>query len=155
MEERQDWAPSTWSPAETLAEVRKGWEIYKRHELLAIAVQGLFWAGLTALLDEGGYVEDASSYARWFGRRFQRVLGRPASSSFSIQLETRRKSQPKLSDRQSPEHEINPGEALLSAQNEDDVDQVVDLSSRILLALLARGIDGAAFVVEVPQNRTA
>jgi hypothetical protein len=65
----------SWASPDGLAAVRTGWAIYKRHELLAVAVQGLFWAGLTALLEEGGFAADGSAYASWFAKRFRRALG--------------------------------------------------------------------------------
>jgi hypothetical protein len=44
------------------------------------------------------------------------------------------------SDSQSPDHEVNLGDALLVAQNNKNIDEVVGLSIRILLSLVARGI---------------
>ena len=55
---------TAWAPPAGLTAVGTGWAIYKRHELLAVAVQGLFWAGLTALLDEGGFAADGVAYRR-------------------------------------------------------------------------------------------
>jgi hypothetical protein len=137
---------TAWSTPASLAEVRSGWGIYKRHELLAIAVQGLFWAGLSALLDEGGYVEDGPAYAKWFGQRFRGVLGTSfASTPFPKQVDACRRSLPKHSDWHSAEHEVNLGNALLAAQSDKNVEEVVRLSVRILLSLVARGIDEAPY----------
>lgn len=142
-----------WSIVGTLAGIRKGWEIYKRHELLAISVQGLFWAGLSALLDEGGYIENTSSYAKWFANRFHHVLNGSVLTPFTKQLEAQHTLLPKISELQSPNHEINLGEALLAAQKSTDVDEVVRLSTRILFSLLARGIDEAAYGSLVRADR--
>jgi hypothetical protein len=132
---------TAWSTPASLAEVRGGWGVYKRHELLAIAVQGLFWAGLSALLEEGGYVEDGPAYTKWFGKRFRKVLGNSfATMLFPKQVEECRRSLPMHSDSQSPDHEVNLGDALLVAQNNKNIDEVVGLSIRILLSLVARGI---------------
>ena len=119
--------PQPGTPA-SLTEIRSGWGIYKRHELLAIAAQGLFWAGLSALLDEGGHVEDGPAYAKWFGKRFRGVLGTGfASTPFQNRSTHVVESLPEHSDWQSAEHEVNLGDALVVAQNDENVDEVVAL----------------------------
>jgi hypothetical protein len=144
----------TWSVPAGLVESRVGWGIYKRHELLAVAVQGLFWAGLTALLDEGGYIQDGPAYAEWFGKRFRGALGRGfASASFSKLVEARRRTLPNHSDWQSAEHEVNLADALLVAQKDSDVEQVVALSMNVLLSLVVRGIDLAPYGSLVVADR--
>ena len=146
--------PQPWSIPASLEEIRSGWGIYKRHELLAIAVQGLFWAGLSALLDEGGHVEDGPAYAKWFGKRFRGVLGAGfASTPFVKQVDTCRRSLPEHSDWQSAEHEVNLADALLEAQNDKNVEEVVGLSVRILLSLIARGLDESPYGTLVVANR--
>lgn len=143
-----------WSTPTDLTEIRTGWGIYKRHELLAIAVQGLFWAGLTALLDEGGYVQDGPAYAKWFGERFRGVLGLSfPSTSLADQVDACRRSLPSHSDWQSAEHELNLGDALLVAQDQNDVDNVVALSLRLLLYLTARGIEQSPYGMLVAADR--
>lgn len=143
-----------WSTPATLAEVRTGWGIYKRHELLAIAVQGFFWAGLSALLDEGGYIEDASAYAEWFAKRFRSALGSSfGSQAFGTYVDARRKSLPVHSESQAADHEVNLGDALLVAQKGGDVEEVVRLSVRILLSLVGRGVEGAPYGALVVADR--
>ena len=143
-----------WSTPAGLTEIRTGWGIYKRHELLAIAVQGLFWAGLTALLDEGGYVQDGPAYAKWFGERFRGVLGLSfPSTALADQVDACRRSLPSHSDWQSAEHEVNLGDALLVAQDQKDVDEVVSLSLRLLLSLTARGIEQSPYGTLVATDR--
>ena len=145
---------TAWSTPASLAEVRNGWGIYRRHELLAIAVQGLFWAGLSALLDEGGHVDDGPAYAKWFGKRFRRAPGASfASTPFTKQIDTCRRSLPKHQDSQSAEHEVNLGNALLQAQNDKNVEEVVGLSVRILLSLVARGLDESPYGALVVADR--
>jgi hypothetical protein len=143
-----------WSTSPGLTDIRAGWGIYRRHELLAIAVQGIFWAGLTALLDVGGYVQDGPAYAKWFGERFQGVLG-PSfpSAAFADAVNAFRPSLSSHSHSQSAEHEVNLGDALLVAQNQKNVDQVVALSLRLLLALTARGIDQSPYGTLVVADR--
>jgi hypothetical protein len=143
-----------WPTPAGLMDIRSGWGIYKRHELLAIAVQGLFWAGLTSLLDEGGFVKDGPAYAKWFGRRFRDVLGLSfPSTTFAKQVEACRQALPSHSDWQSVAHEVNLGDALLVAQNQQNVDQVVALSVRLLLSIVARGIDNSPYGTLVGADR--
>jgi hypothetical protein len=143
-----------WPVPAALAESRTGWGIYKRHELLAIAVQGLFWAGLTALLDEGGHVQDGPAYAKWFAQRFRGSLGSAfATTSFTELLEARRRMLPSHSDWQSTEHEVNLADTLLLAQKGSDVERVVALSLKVLVSLLARGIDPAPYGSLVVADR--
>jgi len=143
-----------WSIPSGLTDIRTGWGIYKRHELLSIAVQGLFWAGLTALLDEGGYVQDSRAYATWFGQRFRGVLEPSFSSSaFADEVNASWRSLPNHSNWQSAEHEVNLGDALLVAQSQKNVDQVVALSVRLLLSLIARGIDLSPYGTLVVADR--
>ena len=145
---------TTWSVPAGLADSRAAWGIYKRHELLAVAVQGLFWAGLTALLDEGGYVQDGPAYAKWFGRRFRRSLGSGfATATFSTLVEDRRRILPNHSEWQSAEHEVTLADALLVAQEDSDVEPVVAHSVGLLLSLLARGIDPAPYGSLVVADR--
>lgn len=131
-----------WSTPAGLMEVRNGWGIYKRHELLSIAVQGLFWAGLNALLDEGGYIEGGPAYSKWFGERFRGVVGADfPSTSVAKLVDTSRQSLPSHADWRSTDHEVRLGDALIAAQGQNRVDEVVGLSLRILLSLMARGFD--------------
>ena len=117
-------------------------------------MQGLFWAGLTALLDEGGYVQDGPAYAKWFGERFRGVLGLSfPSTSLADQVDACRRSLPSHSDWQSAEHEVNLGDALFVAQDQKDVDNVVALSLRLLLSLIARGIEQSPYGTLVAADR--
>jgi hypothetical protein len=122
-----DGAP--WVVHPLLENTIQGWGIYQRHELLAIAVQGLFWAGLASLGDEGGYVPDVRSYAIWFGMHFGPGLGeRSAKTSFTALIERRGAKLPSQANWKSRDHELSIAEALLYAQRQDDSSQVVALS---------------------------
>lgn len=135
-----------WSTPASLMEVRSGWGIYKRHELLSIAVQGLFWAGLSALSGEGGYIESGPAYAKWFGKQFKSVLGADfASTSLAELVDACRQSLPSHSDWGSADHEVKLGDALIAAQAKNRVEDVVGLSLRVLLCLMARGIDQSPY----------
>lgn len=130
---------SFWDVPRDLVNAIEGWGIYQRHELLAIAVQGIFWAGLAALSAEGGYLPDMASYADWFAKRFQSALdGQIGMTSFATIVDARRAAQPPHSDWHSALHELNLANAVIEAQAKEDVDQAVNLSVSIITALLAR-----------------
>ena len=137
---------TAWTLPPALGAIASGWAIYKRHELLSVAVQGLFWAGLTALLDEGGFTADGATYASWFAKRFRRALGTGGRTArFSKLVESRRRVLPELEDSQAPEHEVQVADSLLVAQNESDVEEVVARSLQLLLSLVARGSEESPY----------
>ena len=139
-----DGAP--WEVRPVLHQTIEGWGIYQRHELLAVAVQGLFWAGLGALGDEGGFVRDVESYARWFADRFHAGTGGVSTQrSFMAMLEDRKANQPSLSKWKSKDHELSLADALLDAQKAKDYQQVVALSAQIIVSLLARDCPRPAY----------
>jgi hypothetical protein len=140
----QDGTP--WVVRPILEKAIKGWGIYQRHELLAVAVQGLFWAGLAALADDGGYARDVRSYAKWFGGRFKSDLGdRFTKNSFTSIVERRRTDQPSQENWMSKDHELSIADTLLGAQREDDFGHVVALSVQLMASLLARESSGVAY----------
>jgi len=135
-----------WVVDPVLQNAIQGWGIYQRHELLAIAVQGLFWAGLAALGAEGSCVPDAKSYTAWFGKHFESELGeRSTRASFTTMVEGRRADQPAQANWKSANHELCLAEALLDAQAEKDPNRVVALSVQIIPSLLARGCPAPAY----------
>lgn len=132
-------ATSKWVVPAKLVPAIAGWGVYQRHEFLSTAVQGLFWAGLSALLDEGGHTSDTVAFSEWFARRFENALGsRPNQVSFTSFVQARRDSQPSLEDWQSDQHELSLSDALMEAQKGKDRDEVVSLALRILASLIAR-----------------
>lgn len=135
-----------WDVVPALEVAIEGWRVYLRHELLAVAVQGLFWAGLEALSDEGGYVQDIQSYASWFAKRFRSAVDQQfLKNTFKATVGARRAAQPLHSDRQSPEHELNLSDEVLEAQSDNNVDRVVALSIQTIIALLGRDSEGMGY----------
>lgn len=137
---------SPWAVHSLLEKAAEGWCIYQRQELLAIAVQGMFWGGLAALLLEGGYVPDIKSYAIWFQRHFVSPSDPHfAGTSFAEITEVRKASQPLHSNWQSPDHELGLAEDLLEAQKQNDCSAVVSLSIKLLTSLIARQTSGSPY----------
>jgi len=128
-----------WIVDSHLEKTVEGWAIYQRHELLAIAAQGVFWAGLTALGLDAGYVRDTAAYAKWFANYFQPSLSTYFNSRFDAIISQHQLIQPSLSEWQSANHELSVANRLLEAQRHHDPQAVVSLSAQILTSLIARG----------------
>lgn len=131
-----------WIAPPGLAAAVDGWAVYQRHELLSVAVQGLFWAGLSALLDDGGHVMDSKAFGTWFRERFEQALGpRPGQAFFESAFMERRATQPPLAAWEDANHEIALADALMVAQKAKDPDSAVAKAVTLLLALIARDSD--------------
>ncbi len=138
---------TAWVVAPLLADIQREWGIYSRHELLAIAVQGLFWAALAALADDGGFVTDITAYAKWFEAQFSASVARLfGKSSFATAVDQYKTTylQP-MSDIQRPDHEVSLAQAAWDAQWQSNYDVVVDRCIRLLVCLVARGYEPAHY----------
>jgi len=133
---------SPWDVPAVLQQVQRGWGTYQRNELLSLAVQGLFAAALRAVeRDRGGRLlrtEDAADVAIGllgsFGSKFAVPL--------RVLVAQGRSDLPELADWLNPSHELQRGWRLQAMRLEDNQLEDVALESlRILLALLARGVD--------------
>ncbi|MFN7982518.1 MAG: hypothetical protein U0Q11_11720 [Vicinamibacterales bacterium] len=132
-----------WSPPPLLQDVVARWRVYQRHELLSMAVQGLFWAALTWLCDEKkAYTSSRTAFVRDFALRFETVLPEgTASARFTDIISTWASGLPPLERWRDERHEIGELEALEAAQKAGDVDGVARHALQILGSLVARGPD--------------
>jgi hypothetical protein len=132
-----------WSPPPLLQDVVARWRVYQRHELLSMAVQGLFWAALTWLCDEKkAYTPSRTAFVRDFAGRFETALPEgTASARFTDIVSTWATALPPLERWRDEGHEIGELEALEAAQKDRDVDGVVRHALQILGILVARGPD--------------
>lgn len=132
-----------WLPAPGLLDIVARWKAYQRHELLSMAVQGLFWAALTWLCDDKrAYTPSRTAFARDFARRFETALPDGMSSArFDEVIETWAATLPPLVRWPEEGHELAELQALEASQKARDVDGVVRHSLRILGTLVARGPD--------------
>ena len=130
-----------WQPRPELIPSLAAWSVYQKHELLSVAVQGLFWAGLSALQDEQkSYVASPASYARWFATRFEAALSRGERTMGLPAIVSRRAgSLPPHEDHHANGHELTLAEELMEAKTDGDIDRGSKAAIGILLALLGRG----------------
>ncbi len=138
----------TWTVPSLLDPIRQGWMIYQQNELLSIALQGIFWAALKELEDQGGLVEGRQAFGDWFVSSFaEEALGNKRGETFAAAVDSARKRIPKLADWVEESHEIQLAWALFeNAHPSADAKvraRVVRLGMEILLALAARSENGA------------
>jgi hypothetical protein len=145
---------TAWPLPTQFDDVRASWGVYQQHELLAIAVQGLFWAGLSELLNDGGWIADAPAYATWFRKRFSAAGGLSLETTpFATLLQDRRGSLPAQDEWTHSDHELQHGQSLLAAQKQGDADTVVVSALQILLSLIARGFADAPYGTLIVPDR--
>lgn len=130
-----------WRPSPQLGPTLDAWAIYQKHELLSVAVQGLFWAGLQALLDEErAYSASPASYAQWFATRFESSLARNERAFVLPAIVAKRAAILPHHDKSDADgHELTLAGTLMTARKEKDLEAGVKAAVDILLALLARG----------------
>jgi len=136
----------TWSAPGTFEQVRKGWMIYQRNELLSVAVQGIFWAALKELEGQGGFIESRQDFQDLFVSTFEKeALGNMRRKTFAAAVDGAGKRIPKLADWQDESHEIQLAWKLVDEAHQSPDEKVrvrvIHLAIEILLSLAARSAD--------------
>lgn len=141
-----------WSPPAGLEDIVARWRVYQRHELFAMALQGLFWAALTWLCDKRhAFTPSRAAFACDFASRFEAVLPTARSSPVTDIFAAWAATLPPLPQLGDAGHELQELEELEAAQKKRDVDGVVRHALRLLGALVARGpdtLDYRPFILE-------
>lgn len=130
-----------WNPPETLLAVVEGWRLYGLNELLSIAIQSFFWAGLAQLMNEGVFPENSEEYEQWFKLTFtSEMLERNLSESFHDALQRTRATAPSLAAWADEDHEVQIGWNLadLGSKLNGEPPRVVSAALDLILALSAR-----------------
>lgn len=138
----------SWSfDLEQLERQRRGWQYYHRYELFSVAAQGIFWAGLDELREQGIRPAHSEEYRRWFVETFAGELERGGEESFgdAVRRTASELLPPELWG--EPEHEVQLGWKIHNLTRAEDAPrqrrEVLRTSVKILLALAARdqGLD--------------
>jgi hypothetical protein len=134
---------SPWSfDLEELERQRRGWHYYHRYELFSVAVQGIFWAGLDELQEQGIRPAHSEEYRQWFINTFARELERGDKESFGEAVSRTASDLLPLELWSEPEHEVQLGWQIHNLSRAEDAAhqrrEVVRTSMKILLALTAR-----------------
>jgi hypothetical protein len=131
------WALPPW-----LEGYRLGWQLYQRSELLAMAAQGMFWAGLSELLEQGVELENSEAYGRWFIDTFSDRLSCRVDESFVTAVARTKAELPPLGLWEDDRHEIQLGRRITGITSGKEAAgrraEVLDLSLNLMLALVAR-----------------
>lgn len=133
----------TWVIPDALEPIRQGWMIYQRNELLSVALQGIFWAALTELEEQGGFIESRQAFRDRFVSSFAKeTLGNKGGETFTTVVDRTGQRIPKLANWAEESHEIQLAWKLVddAHPNADGKARarVVSLGVEILLALAAR-----------------
>lgn len=141
-----------WTPPTALLPVLRGWQIYGLNELLSIAIQGIFWAGLEELLHQGLLLNSSEDYQQWFTSTFDsNKLQTDLDDPFDDALERTRRTIPSLAAWTDERHEIQLGWRLGDVKNnfksELKTFGVVRAALDLMLNLSVRtGSDDSAYI---------
>jgi hypothetical protein len=147
-----------WEVPEFLERNRRLWALYSRNELLAVAVQGLFFVLLDAYEESGLRFAAGHGLVQWFLTTSSAVSAMQefgADSTFSALVRQTNAWLPALSDWGNQDHEMPLAESIIGwsweSSSEQNRNTILIASIRILLALAARtgpekaGYEGVEF----------
>jgi hypothetical protein len=123
-------------------ETRVLWRQYYAGELLSFAIQGLFWAGLTKVVEDDALIPSCRDYGYWFSENFISSVEELGGKSFTEAVEEIELNLAEIVDWEDENHEINLTRQLEQVLRDKRLpykqEKVTALSIRILLSLAAR-----------------
>lgn len=129
---------NSWISDNNLSQTKLYWRQYFANELFSIAMQTLFWAGLTKLSEENVYLSDNVAFGKWFADSFKFETNLKVNDL----IEETFANLPQIYDWESKNHEIEILWQLIENINEkNDFQQLkksVELSIKLLLTLVSR-----------------
>lgn len=121
---------------------RRGWQQYHRSELFSVAMQGIFWAGLDELQDQGVQLANSESYKTWFVETFAGELERQGGESFADAVQRTKNELLPLELWSEPQHDVQLGWKIHNLTRGEDARlkrrEVLSTSVKLLLTLAAR-----------------
>jgi hypothetical protein len=131
-----------WVVPPALKPTQEGWHLYQRNELLSIAVQSIFWAGLDKLQKDGLNPSNSEAYRSWFESSFTPSVVSAFGDSFADALSGVAGRIPPIGSWTHPDHEIQLGLKLGDINHRFDLDgrheQVVRAAVEMILTLSVR-----------------
>jgi len=128
--------------SEQSSDIKLLWRQYYAGELLSYAIQGLFWAGLTKVVEDEALIPSCRDYGYWFSEKFISSVEDFGNAGFIKAVKEIELSLPEIVDWENEHHEINLTRQLEQVVRDkkaiDKQEKVTHLSIRILLALAAR-----------------
>ncbi len=118
------------------------WRQYYAGELLSFAVQTLFWAGLTKVVEDDALIYDSRSYGSWFAEKFISSVAEFEGEDFAAARDEIEVNLPEITDWKNESHEIALTRRLERVVRNKSLPQRrekgVALAVRVLLSLAAR-----------------
>ena len=133
-----------WAVASSLSRVQRGWAVYQQNELLSLALQALFAAVLAEVKqNESGRLQDAVAAGDVCVRLLPSGRGFRKRGIIDVVSELQARL-PAMSAWRDDAHEMQRGWRILEARTEDS-EVLVEEGVKVLLSLLARGVDDSAY----------
>jgi hypothetical protein len=127
---------------EQTLETRLLWRQYYAGELLSFAIQTLFWAGLTKIVEDDVLVYDCRSYGSWFAEKFTSSVKEFNCENFAAAAGEIEINLPEITDWKNENHEIaltRRLERIVRDKNAPERrEKAVALAVKIMLSLAAR-----------------
>lgn len=125
---------------ESLNESLQGWKQYYANEMLSLALQTLFWAGLSRLSEDETHLTDTNAFGSWFVETF--IPADNHESNVGELIDEKFYSLPKLAEASDSKHEVNLAIELLEIAEDkyfpQRYEKAVQKSLELLLTLAAR-----------------
>ncbi|MGD9588730.1 MAG: hypothetical protein AB7Q37_03380 [Pyrinomonadaceae bacterium] len=134
------------------------WKQYYANELMGIAVQTLFWAGISKLSEESVRLADGAAFGEWFADIFLGKTELSPDTAVSVAIDDSLADLPDITDWDDGKHEANLIWDILehvSGRTEpEDLEKAVNVALKLLLALAARWATEPhdTFNVELPRG---
>jgi hypothetical protein len=147
-----------WRIPSALTRNHDGWRTYATNELLSIAVQGFFWAGLSELFIQGLVLETSEDYGEWFTSVFAKsALGNTLDEEFSDAVLRFKDTLPSLTAWNNEHHEVQLGWKLNDLRRRFDpvsiTSEVLKTATELFISLAARTESADSAYVGFVQTR--
>ncbi len=131
-----------WNNSSQSSEIKLSWRQYYVSELLSYAIQSLFWAGLTKLVEDDELVSNSQAYEHWFVEKFATSINGFIGETFADALVEIEIKLPEIFETDNENHEINLIRRLRAVVKDktlsDRKEKAVELAVKVLLTLAAR-----------------
>jgi hypothetical protein len=132
---------TSWRAPEPWLGVKRAWATYARNDGLSIGVQGIFWAALKLLDEEGGQAESTRAIGALVSRAVKEALGKKAAQRLPDAIAAKAASLPPLVQWEAPDHEIRSSFAVRNAARNGNIDECLHAALDTLTALGARHLE--------------
>jgi len=141
----------SWGFSQGLLKIQDSWRIFQKNELISIALQGVFWVGLSAIEEQQRKqirFSSVESFAQWFvqSANLKEMVGEKLSKLFSSVLSDARQTLPAIDELTHPLHEMCMATEIIqrcqTKASDNNPWEVIRLALGILTNIILR--DGAS-----------